>query len=290
MIRSMTGFGIAAVEFQQKTISVEIKSVNSKFFDLTLRLPPFYREKEMELRTDLARIIERGKTEVTFNIESQESFKKTNINKPLIKAYFEEFKKIDAELNISTPNYLQLILMMPEVMINEKMILSDDEWKAASHALSLAVDSFQSFRQTEGNAMEQDLRQHIEAISTGVKDLAKYENTRIEIVRKRLEGNLEEFIQLNNIDRNRLEQELIFYIEKFDISEEKVRLKSHCEYFLQTIKEDSSTGKKLSFIAQEIGREINTIGSKANDAEMQKNVVILKDRLEKIKEQVLNIL
>lgn len=290
MIRSMTGFGIAAVEFQQKTISVEIKSVNSKFFDLTLRLPPFYREKEMELRTDLSRFIERGKTEVTFSIESQESNKKTNINKPLVKAYLEEFKKIDTELNISTPNYLQLILMMPDVMINEKMVLAEDEWKAASNALSLAMNAFKSFRHTEGSAMEQDLRQHIETIKKGVKELAKYENTRIEIVRKRLEGSLEEFIQLNNIDRNRFEQELIFYIEKFDISEEKVRLGSHCEYFLQTMTEDSSAGKKLSFIAQEIGREINTIGSKANDAEMQKNVVILKDELEKIKEQVLNIL
>lgn len=290
MIRSMTGFGIAAVEFQQKTISVEIKSVNSKFFDLTLRLPPFYREKEMELRTDLSRFIERGKTEVTFSIESQESNKKTNINKPLVKAYLEEFKKIDTELNISTPNYLQLILMMPDVMINEKMVLAEDEWKAASNALSLAMNAFQSFRLSEGSAMEQDLRQHIETIKKGVKELAKYENTRIEIVRKRLEGSLEEFIQLNNIDRNRFEQELIFYIEKFDISEEKVRLGSHCQYFLQTMTEDSSAGKKLSFIAQEIGREINTIGSKANDAEMQKNVVILKDELEKIKEQVLNIL
>lgn len=286
----MTGFGASAVEFQQKTISVEIKSVNSKFFDLTLRLPPFYREKEIELRTDLARLIERGKTEVTFNIESQESNKKTNFNKPLVKAYFEEFKKIDSELNISTPNYLQLIMMMPDVMINEKMVLSDEEWNASVSALKLAMNAFNSFRENEGSVMEKDLREHIKAISTGIKDLSKYENTRIETVRKRLKGSLEEFIQLNNIDRNRLEQELIFYIEKFDISEEKVRLNSHCEYFLQTLKEDSSAGKKLSFIAQEIGREINTIGSKANDAEMQKNVVILKDELEKIKEQVLNIL
>ena len=290
MIRSMTGFGTAAVEFQQKTISVEIKSVNSKFFDLTLRLPPFYREKEMELRTDLARSIERGKTEVTFTIESQETNKKTNINKPLVKAYYDEFKKLDSELNISTPNYLQLILMMPDVMINEKMVLAEDEWNAANNALKLAMNAFQNFRITEGEAMDLDIRQHIDAITNGIKDLAKYENTRLDSVRKRLQGSLEEFIQVNNIDKNRLEQELIFYIEKFDISEEKVRLRSHCEYFLQTMKEDLSSGKKLSFIAQEIGREINTIGSKANDAEMQKNVVVLKDELEKIKEQVLNIL
>ena len=290
MIRSMTGFGTAAVEFQQKTISVEIKSVNSKFFDLTLRLPPFYREKEMELRTDLARSIERGKTEVTITIESQETNKKTNINKPLVKAYYDEFKKLDSELNISTPNYLQLILMMPDVMINEKMVLAEDEWNAANNALKLAMNAFQNFRITEGEAMDLDIRQHIDAITNGIKDLAKYENTRLDSVRKRLQGSLEEFIQVNNIDKNRFEQELIFYIEKFDISEEKVRLRSHCEYFLQTMKEDLSSGKKLSFIAQEIGREINTIGSKANDAEMQKNVVVLKDELEKIKEQVLNIL
>ena len=289
MIRSMTGFGNAAVDFQQKTISVEIKSVNSKFFDLTLRLPPIYREKEMELRTELARFIERGKTEVTILLESQETTKRTTINKPLLNAYFEEFKKIDSELNISTPNFLQLILTMPDVMISEKTILSEDEWKAASHAVSLAMNAFQNFRQVEGKVMELDIKQHIEAIVSGINTLALFETNRIESVRSRLLKNLEEFIQSNNIDRNRFEQELIFYIEKFDISEEKVRLKSHCDYFIQTMNEDSS-GKKLSFIAQEIGREINTIGSKANDAEMQKNVVILKDELEKIKEQVLNIL
>jgi uncharacterized protein (TIGR00255 family) len=290
MIRSMTGFGIAAVDFQQKTISVEIKSVNSKFFDLILRLPPLFREKEMELRTELARFLERGKAEVTFLIESQETNKKSTINKSLVKTYHDEFKKLDSELNITTPNYLQIIMMMPDVMINEKLVLSAEEWKAASDAMSKAMKAFQNFRQTEGSVMEKDLKQRMEMIKKGMNDLSRFEDGRIEIVRNRLSSNLEEFIQVNNIDRNRLEQELIFYIEKFDISEEKVRLKSHCDYFLQTIKEDDSPGKKLSFIAQEIGREINTIGSKANDAEMQKIVVVLKDELEKIKEQVMNIL
>ena len=286
----MTGFGSAAVEFQQKTISVEIKSVNSKFFDLILRLPPFYREKEMELRTELARAVERGKVEVTINLESQEANKKTNINMPLIRSYYDEFKKIDAELKISTPNYLQLILMMPDVMINEKMILSDDEWSAASKALYMAVEEFQKFRKAEGGTMEHDIRLRIKAITKGIKDLEKFDDERIVNVRKRLQSNLEEFIQTNNIDRNRFEQELIFYIEKYDLSEEKVRLKSHCDYFLLTIDEEGSSGKKLAFITQEIGREINTIGSKANDADIQKIVVFMKDELEKIKEQVLNIL
>jgi uncharacterized protein (TIGR00255 family) len=286
----MTGFGIAAVEFQQKTISVEIKSVNSKFLDLTLRLPAIYREKEMELRTELARFIERGKAEVTFAIESQDNNKRINLNRPLLKAYYDELKKIDSELNISTSNYLQLILTMPDILSGEKIQLTEEEWKYASSALALAMKEFQSFRNAEGHALEKDLKQHIDSIISGVKDLENFEQGRLDIVRTRLQGSLEEFIQVNNIDRNRFEQELIFYIEKFDISEEKVRLRSHCEYFLQTMQDEDSSGKKLSFIAQEIGREINTIGSKANDADMQKNVVVLKDELEKVKEQVLNLL
>lgn len=290
MIRSMTGYGIAATEFQQKNISVEIKSVNSKFFDLTLRLPNAYKEKEMELRTELARFIERGKAEVSFTIDTQEINKKANINKPLLKGYYEELKKIDDELKINTPNYLQIILTMPDVLVSEKIILDEEEWKAASLALKDAMARFQSFRETEGSAAGKDLLERINAIETGMNDLSKYESGRIDLVRKRLQGNLEEFIQVNNVDRNRLEQELIFYIEKFDISEEKVRLKSHCDYFVKTMKDESSGGKKLSFIAQELGREINTIGSKANDADMQRIVVVMKDELEKIKEQVLNIL
>jgi uncharacterized protein (TIGR00255 family) len=290
MIRSMTGFGSASVEFQQKIISVEIKSVNSKFFDLTLRLPQVYREKEMEVRTELARFIERGKSEVNFAIESQDGTKKSNINMPLFKSYYDELKKIDSEHQLGTTNYLQLILAIPEVMVTEKIVLTEEEWKAASNALALAMKKFQGFRQNEGNALEQDMLEKISGIKKGIRELEKYEAPRISSIRKKLQSGLEEFIQANNIDKNRFEQELVFYMEKFDISEEKVRLASHCDYFLHTMKEEHSAGKKLSFIAQEIGREINTIGSKANDADMQKIVVILKDELEKIKEQVLNVL
>jgi uncharacterized protein (TIGR00255 family) len=290
MIRSMTGYGIAVAEYQQKTISVEIKSVNSKFFDLTLRIPNAYKEKEMELRSDLARFIERGKAEVNITIESQDVSKKANINKPLLKAYYTELKKLDEELSMQTPNLMQIMLAMPEVLVSEKVILSEEEWNAASRAIKDAMKKFQGFRETEGNSAMKDLLERIDAISKCMNDLSKHENGRIELIRKRLQGNLEEFIQVNNIDRNRLEQELIFYIEKFDISEEKVRLKSHCDYFVRTVKEENSNGKKLSFISQEIGREVNTIGSKSNDADMQRIVVVMKDELEKIKEQVLNIL
>ncbi len=290
MIRSMTGFGTSAIDFENKTITVEIKSVNSKFMDLNLRLPSVYKEKEMELRTELSRSIERGKCDVAFSIESQEAAKKTTINRPLAKAYFEELKMLDAELGISTPNYLQIILPLPDVMMNDKSVLSESEWKAVQQAMKQASDAFQKFRANEGAALQKDVEQRLKNILDGLKEIEKFEGGRIETVRKRLQLNLEEFIQLNNIDRNRFEQELIFYIEKYDISEEKVRLKSHCDYFVKTMKEDPSAGKKLSFIAQEIGREINTIGSKANDADMQRSVVIIKDELEKIKEQILNVL
>ena len=290
MIRSMTGFGTSAIDFENKTITVEIKSVNSKFMDLNLRLPSAYKEKEMELRTELSRSIERGKCDVAFSIETQEAAKKTTINRPLAKAYFEELKMLDAELGISTPNFLQIILPLPDVMMNDKSVLSEAEWKAVATAMKLALDAFQKFRANEGAALQKDVEQRLKNILDGIIEIEKFEGGRIETVRKRLQSNLEEFIQLNNIDRNRFEQELIFYIEKYDISEEKVRLKSHCDYFVKTMKDDPSAGKKLSFIAQEIGREINTIGSKANDADMQKAVVIIKDELEKIKEQILNVL
>jgi uncharacterized protein (TIGR00255 family) len=178
---------------------------------------------------------------------------------------------------------------VPDVLMSERLFLTPEEWKAASKALAMALKNFRDFRGSEGKSLEKDLTKNIGSIIKGVLELEQYENNRIEGIRKRLQVSLEEFIQSNNIDRNRLEQELIFYLEKFDISEEKVRLRTHCDYFLETMEEDSS-GKKLAFISQEIGREINTIGSKANDAQMQKVVVIMKDDLEKIKEQVLNIL
>lgn len=290
MIRSMTGFGSATASYRHKTITVEIKSVNSKFFDLTLRLPGLYKEKEYELRADLARQLERGKVEFSIQLESSEAPKKTSINAALVKAYYDELRPVHQELNMPETDFLRIILGLPDVLNTEKPVIEEDEWLAVKDIINKAIHAFNEFRMAEGASLRTDLEQRLQAIENGLTELEKHEPGRIETVRKRMQGSLEEFIQAQNIDRNRLEQELIFYIEKFDVTEEKVRLRTHCNYFKETLGEKSSNGKKLSFIGQEIGREINTIGSKANDADMQKVVVNMKDDLEKIKEQVMNIL
>ncbi len=290
MIRSMTGFGTATATYLNKSITIEVKSVNSKFFDLTLRLPSSYREKEYELRSDLSRSIERGKVDVSFTIDSPEATKKTSINAALFKSYFDDLKGIQTQYQTGDSDLMRIILSLPDVMSNEKQSVTDEEWKQVKSIMDSSLDAFNAFRLAEGASMQKDLEGRIQSITDKLIDVEKFEGGRIEQVRKRLTGSLEEFIQSQNIDRNRLEQELIFFVEKFDISEEKVRLRTHCEYFLETLKSDASNGKKLAFISQEIGREINTIGSKANDAEMQKIVVNLKDELEKIKELLLNVL
>ncbi|TAH41131.1 MAG: YicC family protein [Bacteroidetes bacterium] len=290
MIRSMTGFGTATATYLNKSITIEVKSVNSKFFDLTLRLPSMYREKEYELRSDLSRAIERGKVDVSFSVDSPEATKKTSINAPLFKAYYDDLKNIQQQYKTGDSDLMRIILSLPDVMSNDKQAVTEEEWKQVKSILDLSLEAFNEFRLAEGASMQKDLEDRITSITDKLIEVEKFEGGRIEQVRKRLMGSLEEFIQTQNIDRNRLEQELIFFVEKFDISEEKVRLRTHCEYFLETLKSDSSNGKKLAFISQEIGREINTIGSKANDAEMQKIVVNLKDELEKVKELLLNVL
>jgi len=290
MIRSMTGFGTSVAEHGNKTITVEIKSVNSKFFDLSLRLPSAYKDKDLELRSELAKDLERGKVDISIIIDSPDVSKKTSINAPLAKAYFEELKSLNNDFKLDTADYLSIILKMPEVLSVEKTTGDDEEWKQLKTTLAKALKAFQEFREKEGASIEKDMNERVRQIEIRLKEIEKIEPVRLTNLRKKLSGSLEEFIQANNIDRNRFEQELIFYIEKIDISEEKVRLRTHCEYFLSTVKEKSSNGKKLAFITQEIGREINTIGSKANDAAMQKHVVEMKDELEKIKEQILNVL
>jgi len=286
----MTGFGTATANYLNKTITVEIKSVNSKFFDLMLRLPSIYKEKEYELRTDLSRTIERGKVDFSITIDSVDAIKKTSINPVLFKAYYDDLRSIQDKYNTGESDLMRIVLGLPDVMSNDKQALSEEEWNVVTNTIELGLSAFHSFRLAEGASMQKDLEERINSIVSRLTEIEKFEGGRIEQVRKRLTGSLEEFIQTQNIDRNRIEQELIFYVEKFDISEEKVRLRTHCNYFLETIKSDASNGKKLAFISQEIGREINTIGSKANDAEMQKIVVNLKDELEKIKELLLNVL
>jgi uncharacterized protein (TIGR00255 family) len=290
MIRSMTGFGNSVAEHQNKTITVEIKSVNSKFFDLSLRLPAAYKDKDLEIRAELAKNLERGKVDVSIILDSPDAPKKTSINTGLVKAYYEELKSLNKDLKLNTTDYLSLLLKMPEVLNSDKATGDEKEWKLIKKTLDKALDAFQSFREKEGKSIEKDFKERVHSIESLLKEIEKLEPARLTTVRKKISGSLEEFISSNNIDRNRFEQELIFYIERLDISEEKSRLRSHCDYFLKTMDEKSSNGKKLSFITQEIGREINTIGSKANDAGIQKLVVEMKDELEKIKEQILNVL
>lgn len=287
----MTGFGSATVQSGRKTFTVEIKSVNSKFFDLTLRLPSSFKDKELDLRGELNRQIERGKVECNVNIESQDIQPRASINIDLLKTYHGELKKVQKALKLKeSPDMLRMLLAMPDVLITEKAAVSEDDAKALQQALEKAIAAFDTFRKKEGKALSKDLEHRIREILGLMEKIEPFEKARIEQVRKKLRSNLEEALQSNEIDRSRFEQELIYYLEKFDVTEEKVRLASHCDFFLKTLKEEPSGGKKLSFISQEIGREINTIGSKSNDAEMQRIVVAMKDELEKIKEQVLNII
>jgi uncharacterized protein (TIGR00255 family) len=286
----MTGYGNASVQAGSKTVSAEIKSVNSKFFDLNLRLPSSYREKELELRTDLGRAIERGKVECTVTVESSEAQKRASFNIELLKAYHQEVKQVQEQLRLQdSPDVLRLLLTMPDVLVTEKGEIGEQEWTAFAEAIQKALAAFDSFRSNEGKVLAKDLQHRIGLIREGIRTLEPFEQNRIGQMRKRMQAGLEEFIQSADVDRNRFEQELIYYIEKLDVTEEKVRLASHLDYFIKTMQETSS-GKKLSFIAQEIGREINTIGSKCNDADMQRIVVGMKDELEKVKEQVLNVL
>jgi uncharacterized protein (TIGR00255 family) len=291
MIRSMTGFGSASVQTGNKTIIAEIKSVNSKYFDLSLRLPSAFRDKELELRTELNRSIERGKVECVISIDSPEAQRKATFNTDLIKAYHTELKSIQKQLELKDDtDTLRILLNLPDVLTTERSGANEEEWKALQKAIGDATAAFDSFRKKEGHALSKDLEERIHAIVANMGKLEPFEKARMDAVRKRLQTSLEEFVQVQDIDRNRFEQELIYYLEKLDITEEKVRLSSHCDFFLKTMREEGSSGKKLSFIAQEIGREVNTMGSKSNDAEMQRIVVAMKDDLEKIKEQVLNII
>jgi uncharacterized protein (TIGR00255 family) len=291
MIKSMTGFGKSVTEIPGKKITIEIRSLNSKSFDLNLRLPYLYKEKELELRGDLSKQIERGKLDVTIFTESTQETSPVVINKTLAKRYYQELKELSKEIEGEDKNFLSLVLKMPEVMKSEKEIaeLDKNEWNQVKGAIGKALEAFQKFRSDEGKVLEKEFKTRIDTIAKLLKDVVSNDAKRIKNIRTRIEKNLDELVEKEKIDKNRLEQELIYYIEKLDITEEKLRLKTHLDYFLKTMQEPSG-GRKLGFISQEIGREINTIGSKANDASIQKFVVEMKDELEKIKEQLLNVL
>lgn len=288
----MTGFGIATTETGKAKITVEIKSLNSKFLELTLKLPKAHSDKELLIRNECNRLIERGKVNLTIAIEYNAGAerKPVSINQTLLKAYYEQLLQGATDLNANTSDLFALAVQMPEVIKQDEQEVDEEEWKAVYSTFEAAVNAFTDFRATEGAELEKDLVKRVATIMDRLADVELAEPGRMPVVRERINKYLEDAVGTENIDQNRLEQELVYYIEKFDITEEKVRLRSHCDYFLVTLNGKDAGGKKLGFISQEIGREINTMGSKANDAGIQKLVVEMKDELEKIKEQLLNVL
>ena len=292
MIQSMTGYGKAAVEGPDKRINVEIKSLNSKALDLSARIAPLYREKEMEIRAEIARTLERGKVDFCLWIEKKEgATPATPIDPALVQAYYQRIKEISAATGIPEPaDWFGTLLRLPDVLAkNEVQELSDEEWALAHEAVQRALEALVEFRRQEGIALEKKFREKIANISRLLTEVEPYEQERVGRIKERIVEALQKTLEVD-YDKNRLEQELIYYIEKLDINEEKQRLANHLKYFIQTLEEGHGQGKKLGFIAQEMGREINTLGSKSNQAEMQRIVVRMKDELEQIKEQVLNVM
>jgi uncharacterized protein (TIGR00255 family) len=289
MIRSMTGFGKAVSENSEKKITVEVRSLNSKQMDLNVRIPSLFREKENEVRNAVQKLLERGKVDVSVNQENNVEQKTIAINRELAKNYYCELAALSEELETGPVNYVEIISRMPEVWKQEKSELHEEDWELVQSALEKALAALNVFRRDEGKVLGKELSTRINNIVQNLATIEKLDATRIQHIRSRIKGNLDELVPADRVDVNRFEQELIYYMEKIDITEEKLRLSTHCAYFLKTM-EEMSSGRKLGFISQELGREINTIGSKANDAAIQKLVVEMKDELEKIKEQLLNVL
>jgi uncharacterized protein (TIGR00255 family) len=287
----MTGFGKATCEYEGKKIVVEIKSLNSKQLDLSLKIAPAYRNKELDIRTEILQKLERGKIDVAIYIDNSGKDAAAQINQSAFLSYMQQVKTLSKNLELPEPtNWFDLLLRLPDVLKTENIELEENEWQALKEIIYKAVEQVVSFRIQEGKSLENVFLTKISNIDDLLEKVSPYETERIEKIRSRLEDNLQALSDKVNYDQNRLEQELIYYIEKLDINEEKVRLKNHLNYFLETMKLEPSPGKKLGFIAQEIGREINTLGAKANHSEIQKIVVKMKDELEQIKEQVLNVL
>jgi uncharacterized protein (TIGR00255 family) len=287
----MTGYGKSVATYKEKKIHVEIKSLNSKSLDLSTRIAPIYREKEMEMRQAVMKTLIRGKVDLAIWIEKDAGADATPINAALVENYYNQIKAISAKTGIPEPaDWYKTLLSLPDVMTRTEVeVLSDDEWNVAKKALKDAIDNLVDFRRQEGDALYKKFTEKVNNIEKLLKSIDPYEKSRVEKIRARI---LDELKQLSEVDydKNRLEQEMIYYIEKLDISEEKQRLTNHIKYFRETLDEEPGQGKKLGFISQEMGREINTTGSKSNLAEMQNIVVKMKDELEQIKEQVLNAL
>lgn len=291
MIQSMTGYGKAIVTYKEKKINVEIKSLNSKSLDLSTRIAPLYREKEMEIRQQVSSALDRGKIDFSIWIEKDIANEVNPINSDIVAHYYQQIKQIAKTTGIPEPlDWFQTIVRLPDITLKTEIeVLKDEEWNMAKQAIEEALQNLISFRQQEGAALQNKFNEKIDNIARLLQEIEPYEKMRVEKIRARIVDGLEQ-IPNAEYDKNRLEQELIYYIEKLDISEEKQRLANHLKYFRDTMNETTPNGKKLGFIAQEMGREINTTGSKSNLAEMQNIVVQMKDELEQIKEQVLNAL
>lgn len=291
MILSMTGYGKSICELPQKKITIEIKSLNSKQLDLNTRVPNIYREKELEMRNEISNTVFRGKVDLSIYVDAAVSDKQAQINTPVIEHYFNQLQPLAQKFGQEErTDFLRIILPLPDSVKVEQADLDENEWSCIKSSLVDAIRQLNEFRKQEGEVLSADIQKRIDLIGTLLTQVTPFEKERIEKLRTRIRENLEELIDKSKIDENRLEQEFIFYIEKLDITEEKVRLKNHLNYFTETMKTEDQPGKKLGFIAQEIGREINTLGSKANDANIQRIVIQMKDELEKIKEQMLNVL
>jgi uncharacterized protein (TIGR00255 family) len=291
MIKSMTGYGKAVAVMAGKKITIEVKSLNSKQLDLNIKLPWLYKEKETELRNLISQELDRGKIDLNVYFDVLDNEIVPVINKAVVRSYYDQLTEISRDLGIETSEQLlSSILRLPDALKTEKPELDENEWNQVSKGISEALNSLNDYRAEEGKSIEADLARCIGRIETYLSEVEQFEGERISRIRERLKTLLAENIGTENIDKNRFEQELIFYLDKLDINEEKVRLRKHCEYFTEKLAAEPPNGKILSFIAQEIGREINTIGSKANDASIQKLVVMMKDELEKVKEQTLNVL
>lgn len=285
MIQSMTGYGKSVIQLPTKKISIEIKSLNSKNLDLNTRMPSLYREKELEVRKLIASKLDRGKVDFSLYMEITGEETSTQINKTVVKQYIKQLKDV---VDGDETELLKMAIRLPDAVTTERDEIDKDEWSEIASEINSALDKIQQYRVDEGKSLESEFVDRIQNIANLLEDVIAMDPERIEAVRDRLHKGVAELKE--KVDENRFEQELVFYIEKFDITEEKVRLKNHLDYFIKALQSDDSNGKKLGFISQEMGREINTIGSKSNHAPMQKLVVQMKDELEKIKEQLLNVL
>jgi uncharacterized protein (TIGR00255 family) len=288
----MTGYGKAEQEIQGKKITIELRSLNSKQLDLNVKLPMSYREYELELRAEVAKKLVRGKADLFIFVETVKEEAPATINMDVFGSYYEQVKQASEKFGISLTNepVVQTILRMPDVLHVQRQEVTEEEVAALKQTVQGALREIEKFRAQEGAALIADILHRVEKIENLVTTIEPFEKGRIEVIKTRIANNIAEFVPQANIDQNRFEQELIFYVEKLDITEEKVRLRNHCKYFREICDIEEAPGRKLGFVAQEMGREINTLGSKANDADIQKMVVQMKDELEKIKEQVLNIL